>query len=314
MSMGNEQFQSEEEAFASAQGFDASEQSTESQAPAPAQSATQEPFEGFGQLPEAARAKFTETWEKAQRFEQELAQQRRQYGALSGRVPALQRELDALKKARTAAAPSSAPSPQTMSAEQWDQFKANFPQDAKAIEQAIARQAAEIGGKLTPLEQQLKEQAEKLERFERMAQEAENEAIQETLDDEVPDWRIIAGWETADGQDGDQQWHPEFQAWLDSMPGRIRAQYDELLGSRDGSDIAYVLNMFKRDYIDLLNAEAESAPPQPQVRRNVDVMPSATGNSLGSASRGGFQTREEQEYVAATTGDLMQRWRQARTG
>jgi hypothetical protein len=313
MSMGNEQFQSEEEAFAGApQGFDAAE-SPEQQPQAPAPSATPEPFEGFSQLPESARAKFTETWEKAQKFEQELAQQRRQYGALSGRVPALQRELDALKK-RTAAAPSSAPSPQTMSAEQWEKFKAQWPEDAAGIEQALARQAAEIGGKLTPLEKQLQEQAAKLERFEQMAQEAENEAIQETLDDEVPDWRIIAGWETADGQAGDQSWHPEFQAWLDSMPGRIRAQYDELLGSRDGSDIAYVLNMFKRDYIDLLEQEGASAPPQPQVRRNVDVMPSATGNSLGSSSRGGFQSAEEQAYVAATTGDLMQRWRQARTG
>jgi hypothetical protein len=152
-----------------------------------------------------------------------------------------------------------------------------------------------------------------------MAQEAENAEIREALDEAVPDWRIIAGWETADGQSvqvDERDWHPEFQAWLDSMPQRVRAQYDELLGSRDVDDVTYVLSMFKRDYIDLLEAEAASAPaPQPQVRRNIDVMPSATGSGLGPSGRGGFQSPEEQAFVAATAGDLMQRWRQAgRTG
>lgn len=312
MAMETEQFQSEEEAFAAATGFNAPAESDQ-KPEAPAPSAEPEPFEGFSQLPEAARAKFTETWEKAKQFEQELAQQRRQYGALSGRVPALQRELDALKKARTAAAPSSAPSPQTMTAEQWEAFKKQWPEDAAAIEQAIARQAAEIGGKLTPLEQRLKEQEERLQRFEQMAQEAENAEIQETLDEAVPDWRIIAGWETADGKPGDQNWHPEFQAWLDSLPGRVRAQYDELLSSRDGNDISYVFNTFKRDYMDLLNEEAAAAPQQPPVRRNIDVMPSASGGGLGSARAGGYDSEEERLYVEATARENMARWRQAGT-
>lgn len=301
MSMGNEQFMSQaEEEFASAPS--SFEPQQEQNPPEQAQQ-EQEPFEGFSQLPEAARSKFTETWEQAKRFEQELAQQRRQYGALSGRVPALQRELDALKK-RTAAAPSSA-SPQTMSAEAWENFKANFPQDAKAIEEALARQAGELTGKLTPMEQRLKDHEEKLARFEQMAQEAENAEIQEALSEAVPDWRIIAGWETADGQPGDKKWHPEFLAWLDSMPGRIRAQYDELLESRDGDDIAYVLNMFKRDYIDLLNEESASAPQRPQIRRTADVMPSANGNALGGGYTGNAR---EDEYVAAVTSDYMKQW------
>lgn len=318
MSMGNEQYSSpEEEAFANATGFDAAEtaQEPETQAPAPA-AATDEPFEGFSQLPESARTEFTKTWEKAQKFEQELAQQRRQYGALSGRVPALQRQLDEYKK-RTAAAPSSAPEAQTK-AEAWEAYKAAFPDEAKAVEEYQARMTAELGGKLNPLEQRLKEHEEKLSRFEQMAQEAESEQIQEHLDEVVPDWRIIAGWETPDGKPGNQEWHPEFQAWLESMPERKRGQYQELLGSRDPDDIASAIGDFKRDYYLALLEEESAAPPQQASRTRLaatrDVMPSATGSGLSSYGRNTAQSHEEREWVEATTGDYMNRWRSARTG
>lgn len=319
MSMGTEQYSSaEEEAFASATGFDAADQpqEPENQAPAPAV-ATDEPFEGFSQLPESARAQFTATMEKAQKFEQELAQQRRQYGALSGRVPALQRQLDEYKK-RTAAAPSSAPVAQTK-AEAWEAYKAMFPDEAKAIEERQAQIAAELGGKLSPLEQRLKEHEEKLTRFEQMAQEAENEQVMGYLDEQVSDWRIIAGWETPDGKPGDHEWHPEFQAWLDSMPERKRGQYEELLSSRDPDDLVSALGDFKRDYYLALLEEESAAPqqqtPSPRLAATRDVMPSATGNGLGSSSsRAGPMTAEERAYVEATTGDLMNRWRSAKTG
>jgi hypothetical protein len=318
MSMGNEQYSSaEEEAFANATGFDAAEtaQETETQAPAPA-AATDEPFEGFSQLPESARAKFTETMERAQKFEQELAQQRRQYGALSARVPALQRQFDEYKK-RTAAAPSSAPNAQ-MTAEAWEAYKAAFPDEAKAVAEYQAKMAAEIGGKLDPLASELKELKEWREQVQAQMQEAESEQIQDYLDDVVPDWRIIAGWETPDGKPGNQEWHPEFQAWLESMPERKRGQYQELLGSRDPDDIASAIGDFKRDYY-LALLEEESAAPQQQAQRprlaaTRDVMPSATSNGLGSYGRNDAKSDDERAYLEATTGELMQRFRAIKTG
>jgi hypothetical protein len=309
MSMGNEQFMSPaEEEFASApSSFEPQEQQQAPEQQAPQQEAP--PFEGFEALPEPIRQKWVEAETQRKKFETDLAQARRETSALKGKVPYLERELAALRKNKPAVAAPASSSAAPMSAEAWEKFKADFPQDAAAFEQALARQAGEISGKLSPIEQQLKEQAERLERFEQMAQQAENEQIQETLDEAVPDWRIIAGWETAEGGQGEGTWHPEFQAWLDSMPNRVRGQYEEALTSRDPDDIAYVINSFKRDYMIALSEEG-AAPPQqqqqPTQRRRVpDVMPSATSNALGGGLTGNHR---EDEYVNAVTSDLWQQW------
>lgn len=322
MSMGNEQFQTEDEAlFAEApSSFDAPEgqqQAAEQQAPPQGQSA--EPFEGFGALPEAIRQRWIEADKERQKQSEDLAAARRRESALLGKVPTLERELAAMRKNKPAQAAPASSSAAQVSAEAWEAFKAMYPDDAKAVEQRQAQFAAEIGGKLTPLEQQLKEQAEKIQRFEQMAQEAENESIVATLDEAVPDWKRIAGWENEDGSEGSREWHPEFLAWQESLPTRIRAQYEEALNSRDPDDIAFVINMFKRDYLLLLQEEESAAPQQhqqasPRAAALRDVMPSATGNSLGSTGRQQAMTAQEREWIEATSGDLMNKWRNAKTG
>lgn len=311
MSMGNEQLQHLEDEFASApSSFDSpNEQQQPEQAPAPAAAA--EPFEGFNALPEAVRQRWTESEAQRKQYETDLAQARREASALKGKVPGLERELAKYRKDKPAQAAPASPSGQQVPAEAWEAFKAQFPDEAKAYEQYQARMAAEIGGKLSPLEQRLQEQAEKLERIERMAHEAESEAIQESLDEHFTDWRVIAGWETQDGQQGDGNWHPEFQAWLDNLPSKARAQADELLVSRDPDDIAHVIYNFKRDYLILLQEEEAAAPQQPQPRPRLaatrDVMPSNSGNGLGSAgSRGGNPA--EDAWVAALASDQARDW------
>jgi hypothetical protein len=317
MSMGNEQFMSQaEEEFASApSSFEPQEQQAPEQQP---QQQEAEPFEGFSQLPESARAKFTETWEQAKKFEQELDQQRRQYGALSGRVPALQRELAELKK-RTAAAPSSAQQ-KPMSAEAWEKFKADFPQDAAAFEQALARQAGELTGKLDPLTQELNQLKEWREEVQQQMLEAENEQIREELTEIVPDWRIIAGFEDADGNDiapdanGRTQMHPEFKAWFDSNPQWMKDAYMAAMNSRDPESMAGVFGAFKRDYYDALMEEQRSGSQQqqPTQRRRVpDVMPSATSNALGGGLTGNHR---EDEFANTVTSDLWQQWQALKLG
>lgn len=322
MSMGNEHHISEEEQFSATiaeflpeQDSDAAPEQKLPEAPQSA-ATEQEPFEGFSQLPESARAKFTETIEQAKRFERELEQQRRQYGALSGRVPALQRQLDEYKK-RTAAAPSSAPA-QTK-AEAWEAYKAMFPDEAKAIEERQAQIAADFGGKLSPLEQQIKELAAKTERFEQMAQEAENEQIQEALTELVPDWKIIAGWEDRDGNEldldanGKIQMHPEFKAWVGANPDWKKRAYVEALNSRDPYQMAAVFMDFKRDYHDALVEEgyAQSAQQLPQGRRQQalrDVTPTGGVNGLADRSNAPIGHMTEEEQYAATVARYADRW------
>lgn len=303
MSMGNDQtYLTEEEQFAAANA-EAGQSDTQQQAQTTPPEAD-EPFEGFNALPPAAQEKFREHLSKADTLAQELAQQRRQYGALAGRLPGLQRQLDEYK--RTAAAPSSAKPQTPAQAAAWDAFKAQFPEDAKAIEERQALLAAEFGGKLDPLERQNKELLTRLERIEQQAQAAENAEIQETLSEHVPDWKILAGWETPDGQEGDHNWHPEFQAWLDSLPPRVRGNYEEGLGSRDPSDVVFVMNAFKRDYILALQDEEEAGGYQPtlqQSRRQQalnDVTPSGGGRNLAAQpNRSGMHVSEEDRYAAA---------------
>ena len=321
MSMGNEQFQSEEEMFAAAPSFDGAEQGQEQpqEQPAP-QAGSPEPFEGFSALPEAVRQHWTKAEEQRKQYETDLAQARREVGALKGKVPVLERELATLRKPKPATAPASA-SAAPVSAEAWEAFKAAFPEDAKAIEQRQAAFAAEFSGKLSPIEQQLKDQAERLERFEQQAWEAETEAIREHMSELVPDWKLIAGVEDRDGNEiaaDQQEVAPEFRAWMEALPKAVASSYGAALNSRDPQEMAFVLNLFKRDYY-LALLEEESASPQqskpaPRTAALRDVMPSASGSALQSGYGQRATTHEERAFVEATTSDLMRQWREAKVG
>lgn len=323
MSMGNDQpHLSEEDQFAATVAeFGQSEdeqEGQETQAPAAPQpaAAESEPFEGFSQLPETVRSRFTETWEKTKALERDLSDSRRQYGALNGRVPALQRQLTELQK-RTAAAPSSAPA-QTR-AEAWEEFKRNWPEEAKAHEERQAQIAAELGGKLDPIASELKELREWREKVQEQMIEAENEQIREEMTELIPDWRVIAGLEDRDGneleldQNGRAQMHPEFKAWVAAHPAWKRDAYVVALNSRDPSQMAAVFTDFKRDYHDALVEEeaAQQSTPPVQGRRQQalrDVTPTGGVNGLADRSNAPLGHMSEEEQYAATVARYADRW------
>lgn len=312
MHMNDEQqWQSEEDQFAAAQAQDSAPPQEGQQTP-PQEAPAAEPFEGFNALPETVRQRWAEADSQRKKYETDLAQARREVSALKGKVPYLERELAGYRKPKPAqAAPASASKPQQMNAEAWEAYKAQWPEEAKALEQYNARLAAEFGGKLDPLSQQQKELAERLERIEQRAHQAESESIQSELEELVPDWQVIAGWVNPDGSEGDGQWHPEFAAWLDSLPERVRGMHEESLNSRDSAGIAYVLNSFKRDYLLALQDEQAARPVAPAAHSRVaalrNVTPGAGANGLADRPNLTGYMSEEDRYAAAVS-QYADRW------
>lgn len=308
------------------------------------------PFEGFDKLDPAAKQWIERTLGEHDGLQRKYVRSQNQ---LRQREQALREALGTGKPRPTqpitqrqpdAPAPGS-PAPTAEAAKAWDAYKAQFPDDAKALEERIAATEGKLGRKLTEIEQRLArldemEQAlkpvrETAARFEAREQEEVKAQGRGYFDEAAPNWEYLAGWKDEQGNrvpPEEQAFAPDFQAWLDAIRDHspsVADMYEAQLAHHDPVIVAKVWQDFNRDY-----AEATGAP-HPMLRRTTDdnrprapvnptqqrreaarsdVQPRPAGSPGGTRpapAPQGFSPRsaEEEAFAAAVTADNLRHWR-----
>lgn len=177
----------------------------------------------------------------------------------------------------------------------WQAHAQQYPDDAKAIEQRLGLLQDEVSRQLAsgiagPLMQQIQglqrqigevrgyyEQIES-ERAEQRAAEA-----QHTLDEVAGDnWRQIAGWEDENGNpvQGNPEWHPEFQAWVNGHDPDVASEMWERLSHKSPRVVGQIIREFNRERFALDQGGAPTPPPNPRIDNLRDIAPSARGNAV----------------------------------
>jgi hypothetical protein len=190
-----------------------------------------EPFEGFSALPPAAQAQFRRLTGERDEFRTRYTRQLGHTRQLAQQVrPGREAPANTAAQARQAAS-GMAPGAQRQAVQRqiaaWEQHARDFPQDAAAIEQRLAKLGDDVAaGVMGPLQQQfarLQSEIAELrdgygaiqqERTERISVEHQNELDKIAGDN----WRQIAGWEDDQGRPIPREkwdWHPEFKAWIE---------------------------------------------------------------------------------------------------
>jgi len=284
------------------------------------QEGEKEPFEGFSQLPEPAQAAYRQLMGERDTFSRERDELRRKHAEVANRVPYLQREL-----AKYQHAPQQKPAPtakQAAELKKWEDLKQRFPEDAEAIDEKLNALRQEFGD-VGSLAKQLAELKEWKDTLQTERENAEIYAAHDALAERVPDWKVLAGFEDADGNPIDPSeavFHPEVAAWIDAQPGYLKKAYLEVLTqTRDTDAQAEIFERFKGDYLAALEAEeAANGQPstQPQGNRKrqdalADVSPTGGGgNGLDRDERKPFGPSREDAFA-----DTVSRYReQFRTG
>jgi len=292
------------------------------------------PFDGYENLPEAAR-KYLDKLQNDTK-------------AAQNRAAAAQRDLERARRQapppRTPPQPQArapAPAPQPRATPKWDAAKAEYPDFFASLEERMAATEAEQGRKLTALEQQqvkldqqLQETRQIADRFQAREAEERKTHTREVLDTLSPEWKRTAGWVDDDGNaiHPDQQvFRPEFQAWLDALPPSVRAIKEAQLEHDDPHVLGSVFQEFDRDYAEAMgwtgnrpDANGNTATParDPVAARRADALndrqPRPNGGSpkRDPAPRPGDMSRgdaEEAAYLASIQPENMQRWRGLRT-
>lgn len=304
--------------------------------PAGATGTPREPFEGYSALPEAQRKAVDALISERQR-------------AIS-RSAALQRDLEAGRRTsphqprpRQPAPPPPPPQPQKPRATpKWDAESAKYPEffaslqeRIEASEEAQGRQLTAIEQKYAAIDQQLQETRAIAERFQTREAEQHKADIRATLDTASPDWRRTIGWIDDDGNavHADHQvYRPEFQAWLDGMPEKVRAIRNAELADDDPHVIASVFQRFDADFAEFLRVtgsapNGSNATParNPITERRAEALndrqprpgtggaarrdpPAAPGQDHTSRA-----DAEEARFLASISPENMQRWRGLRS-
>lgn len=219
-------------------------------APAP------EPFEGFNDLDPKIQRQF-------KNLKQERDKYQNDYKAVEGRLQPLQREYQRLQQHLEAPKQTGTQGQKKvddfLTSDEFKDFAERYPQDAlgikKGLQETVDQLRSEVADSSKPLAEKLTQVEAKLGEYER---ERESVAAQKQLDrlnDTVPSWKLIAGWEkeTDDGKvisvddPAQRVWHPWFDAWRGQLPHSVRHSYDQLLNEASADSIGHVFTMFIRD-------------------------------------------------------------------
>jgi hypothetical protein len=249
--------------------------------------------------------------------------------------------------------PTPTPQQQQADTKAWEAYRAQYPDDAKAFEELVKAREAELGRKLSEVEQRLAridEIESKLStvsdvaaRYEAREQESVKAEGRGYFDQAAPNWEYLAGWKDEQGRPvprEEQAYAPDFQAWLDAIRDHspsVADMYEAQLEHHDPRIVAKVWQDFNRDYheatgaphpmLQRRNGNEETRPRAPenpvQQRREAarnDVNPRPSGSAGGGRvnpvpndRRYSPRSAEEEAFAAAVSGDNMQRWRGLRT-
>lgn len=191
--------------------------------------------------------------------------------------------------------------------DKWDAHKAQYPEDAAAIDQRVQALRDDIASGINPLAQelqQLRATVEKLnggyesmetERAERARHEA-HESVGQIAGD---NWRHIAGFEDSEGRpiQGKRQWHPEFVAWVQGHDPDIAAHYWESLEKPSAKVVGSVIAEFNRERFGLENAGAQDGHATP------DPVSTRRAEALRDTNPGGSRARVSSPATYQPTGD-----------
>lgn len=304
-------------------------------APAPAQ-AEPEPFDGFGALPpdaqdriramlgtqEQLRRERDSFRNRFSRANNDLLQIRRQSPPANtghGRQtqPATgtgQQAQPGIAQARADVA-TMAPGAEREAANRkldaWEKHAQAYPEDAAAIEQRVAALREDLLAGIAPQLQELgtlraqvndlRSVADQFRAEQATAQAREHQSV---LDELVPGWRVVAGWQDANGNETENpQWHPAMGAWLDGHDPELKAFKLSQLANGSPRVAAAVIREFMDDF-DAVSGETgqTAAPANPAAQRRAeqlrDVAPGGGANGRPSTPAWRQGLSEEEQYAA----------------
>lgn len=215
----------------------------QNQAQPPAKQEQEQPKDWTEELPEQFRERVRQ--EIAAR-EKAAKQYEAQWKAQTGQLAPIQRKLAEYERRERekSQAQQKQENPGGMTNAEWERYKREMPEDAKAIE-------AGLNAKLNPLGEQMRSIAERLEAFERRQQ------LQDALD------QVREVHEDYDEIDND----PEFGVWLQAM--REQDPFVSKMtenGRRPSPDeLIALIGYFKRDRELVTRLQREQQPAAPQI-------------------------------------------------
>jgi hypothetical protein len=187
----------------------------------------------------------------------------------------------------------------------WQAHAQQYPDDAKAIEQRLGQLGDELTNRLAngiagPLMQQIHALEQRLasvqggyEAIESERAEMRAAESQRTLDEVAGDnWRQIAGWEDENGKpvQGNPEWHPEFQAWVNGHDPDVASEMWERLSHKSPRVVGQIIREFNREKFALDTGSAPTPPPNPRADNLRDVAPNTRGTAAvpppGPSNRG----------------------------
>ena len=270
------------------------------------------PFDGFEKLDPKVQEQFNQVFGRTKQLENEIARVRRENGALMGRVPQLQSELARLQRSGEKPASTEKAADLTAQLKRFQDYKERYPDDAAAIEEYIAATRQELADTKTQLADKVSQLESRFESSEKQrkaqADAEQNHRVIDQLDAEHPEWRVVAGWKDAEGNDvpaTQAQFHPHFQAWQNALPAELRDDYAKKLGTRSATLIGHVLDHFKRDYETALAASGQQADDADPIRTRRaealrDISPTGSAGNAPPVDRS-LQTpanAREEEFAA----------------
>jgi len=189
----------------------------------------------LNELPDEARDEYI-------RQQQELTNLRNQYNSVHNRLAPVQQENARLRQQLSGKNPSpangqnsqAAPVGQSQSpvkfslddVEEFKEFRDSFPDEAKAMEAALARQAQYVGN----LESQLSEVRQGMQTIQRSSYETARQNELQRLSEAHPDWATVRPSE-------------DFNDWLETQPESVA----QLASSAKAEDCIWVLDRYKMD-------------------------------------------------------------------
>lgn len=185
-----------------------------------------------GNEPDDVAAKLKELEQENERLRHSDASQRGRLGAYQRRINDLERKQQELNNAAPANPDGEAKSDEqqrqdmaeSMGVEDWDEFKEDFPDMARAFEARLKQDQQ----KQAQLEQQIEELKSAVQPIQQQAHEQQLQSEYARLESRHSDWHEVVN-------------APEFQSWLQSQNPSIQA----LAGSDSADDASALLDFYK---------------------------------------------------------------------
>ncbi len=188
------------------------------------------------------------------------ASQRGRLGAYQRQINELQRRVEERQQATSPAPQRQAPAGQdsgdddqqrqqaaeAMGADDWETFKEDFPDMARALEARLATDRQERA----QLEQRLAQYEPALQSMQQQAQEEHLQAQDDALKARHPDWREVVA-------------APAFAEWLKQQPPSLQA----LTNSEDAAEAAALLDMYRAQTGNAGPAESQDGTPDKRQER-----------------------------------------------